>query len=220
MIVSFFFSFLPILPRCRSTFAQDYSTYWVGVESPPVNVRKRSIDVLTSSTPISTLRTTTPPYYSPTVDYEVSILRPITSRPLITRQTCFSHPIIITATDHRLSRERAGEVKSCPNIEIIKPLSLWYLFTIVNVFDRTNALWYLLYLFRMTEMWSRFMLLYFWQITDWLFYGEINRYHRIFLRILDGNGWTADIYASIGNLKMQKLYKVNVAWKIYGISKV
>ncbi|XP_043583133.1 putative ferric-chelate reductase 1 homolog isoform X1 [Bombus pyrosoma] len=54
----------------KSTFAQDYSTYWVGVESPPVNVRKRSIDVLTSSTPISTLRTTTPPYYSPTVDYE------------------------------------------------------------------------------------------------------------------------------------------------------
>lgn len=113
-----FFSFLPILPRCRSTFAQDYSTYWVGVESPPVNVRKRSIDVLTSSTPISTLRTTTPPYYSPTVDYEVSILRPITFRPLITRQTCFSHPIIIAATDHRLCRERAGEVKSCPNIEI------------------------------------------------------------------------------------------------------
>ncbi|KOC65651.1 Putative ferric-chelate reductase 1 like protein [Habropoda laboriosa] len=54
----------------KSTFAQDYSTFWVGVESPRVNVRKRSIDVLTSSTPISTLRTTTPPYYSPTVDYE------------------------------------------------------------------------------------------------------------------------------------------------------
>lgn len=58
----------------RSTIAQDYSTYWVEVESPQVNVRKRSIDVLTSSTSITTLRTTTPPYYSPTVDYEVSIL--------------------------------------------------------------------------------------------------------------------------------------------------
>ncbi|XP_043793259.1 putative ferric-chelate reductase 1 homolog isoform X1 [Apis laboriosa] len=54
----------------KSTIAQDYSTYWVGVESPQVNVRKRSIDVLTSSTSITTLRTTTPPYYSPTVDYE------------------------------------------------------------------------------------------------------------------------------------------------------
>ncbi|XP_015433243.1 PREDICTED: putative ferric-chelate reductase 1 homolog isoform X2 [Dufourea novaeangliae] len=54
----------------KSTFAQDYGTYWVGVESPRVNVNKRSIDVLTSSTPISTLRTTTPPYYNPTVDYE------------------------------------------------------------------------------------------------------------------------------------------------------
>ncbi|XP_076665949.1 putative ferric-chelate reductase 1 homolog isoform X2 [Andrena cerasifolii] len=54
----------------KSTFAQDYSTYWVGVESPRVNVGKRSIDVLTSSTPVTTLRTTTPPYYSPTVDYE------------------------------------------------------------------------------------------------------------------------------------------------------
>ncbi|XP_043508551.1 putative ferric-chelate reductase 1 homolog isoform X1 [Frieseomelitta varia] len=56
----------------KSTIAQDYSTYWVGVESPQVNVRKRSIDVLTPSTPISTPRTTTPPYYSPTVDYETT----------------------------------------------------------------------------------------------------------------------------------------------------
>ncbi|KAG7202882.1 hypothetical protein KM043_010030 [Ampulex compressa] len=54
----------------NSTFAQDYATYWVGVESPRVTVLKRSIDILTSSTPISTFRTTTPPYYSPTVDYE------------------------------------------------------------------------------------------------------------------------------------------------------
>ncbi|XP_031831549.1 putative ferric-chelate reductase 1 homolog isoform X2 [Nomia melanderi] len=54
----------------KSTFAQDYSTYWVNVESPRVNVNKRSIDVLTSSTPITTLRTTTPPYFSPTVDHE------------------------------------------------------------------------------------------------------------------------------------------------------
>ncbi|XP_017875392.1 putative ferric-chelate reductase 1 homolog [Ceratina calcarata] len=54
----------------KSTFAQDYNTYWVGVESPRVNVRKRFIDVLTSSTPGTTQRATTPPYYSPTVDYE------------------------------------------------------------------------------------------------------------------------------------------------------
>ncbi|XP_076289953.1 putative ferric-chelate reductase 1 homolog [Lasioglossum baleicum] len=54
----------------KSTFAQDYSTYWVDVESPRVNVNKRSIAVLTSSTPASTHRTTTPPYFSPTVDYE------------------------------------------------------------------------------------------------------------------------------------------------------
>ncbi|KAI4503757.1 hypothetical protein M0802_001160 [Mischocyttarus mexicanus] len=51
----------------NSTFAQDYATYWVGVESPKVTVLKRSIDVLTSSTLSSstTLRTTTPPYYQP-----------------------------------------------------------------------------------------------------------------------------------------------------------
>ncbi|XP_035740364.1 putative ferric-chelate reductase 1 homolog isoform X1 [Vespa mandarinia] len=49
----------------NSTFAQDYATYWVGVESPKVTVLKRSIDVLTSSTSSTTLRTTTPPYYYP-----------------------------------------------------------------------------------------------------------------------------------------------------------
>lgn len=61
----------------QSTFAQDYSTYWVGVESPQVNVRKRSIDVLTSSTPISTHRTTTPPYYNPPADHEIDTEDPI-----------------------------------------------------------------------------------------------------------------------------------------------
>ncbi|XP_012535787.1 putative ferric-chelate reductase 1 homolog [Monomorium pharaonis] len=52
----------------NSTFAQDYSTYWVGVESPRVIVDKRSIRVSTPPTPITTFRTTTPPYYS-TVSY-------------------------------------------------------------------------------------------------------------------------------------------------------
>ncbi|XP_014608300.1 PREDICTED: putative ferric-chelate reductase 1 homolog [Polistes canadensis] len=52
----------------NSTFAQDYATYWVGVESPKVTVLKRSIDVLTSSTSSTTLRTTTPPYYNPRDD--------------------------------------------------------------------------------------------------------------------------------------------------------
>ncbi|XP_015186206.1 PREDICTED: putative ferric-chelate reductase 1 homolog isoform X2 [Polistes dominula] len=52
----------------NSTFAQDYATYWVGVESPKVTVLKRSIDVLTSSTSSTTLRTTTPPYYTPRDD--------------------------------------------------------------------------------------------------------------------------------------------------------
>lgn len=65
---------------CSSTFAQDYSTYWVGVESPRVTVDKRSIDVLTSSTPVTTFRTTTPPYYSRTVNYVVSIIFPVVSR--------------------------------------------------------------------------------------------------------------------------------------------
>lgn len=49
----------------NSTFVQDYTTYWVGVESPKVNIFKRSIDILTSSTFPTTLRTTTPPYYTP-----------------------------------------------------------------------------------------------------------------------------------------------------------
>lgn len=53
----------------NSTFAQDYSTYWVGVESPRVTVDKRSIRVSTPPTPITTFRTTTPPYYSHTVSY-------------------------------------------------------------------------------------------------------------------------------------------------------
>ncbi|XP_025160068.1 putative ferric-chelate reductase 1 homolog isoform X3 [Harpegnathos saltator] len=57
----------------NSTFAQDYSTYWVGVESPRVTVLKRSIDVLASPTPITTYRTTTPPYYSQTVDYATKV---------------------------------------------------------------------------------------------------------------------------------------------------
>ncbi|GAB1860968.1 Putative ferric-chelate reductase 1-like protein [Camponotus japonicus] len=54
----------------NSTFAQDYSTYWVGVESPRITVNKRStIHVLTSPTPVTTFRTTTPPYYGRTVNY-------------------------------------------------------------------------------------------------------------------------------------------------------
>ncbi|XP_071560444.1 putative ferric-chelate reductase 1 homolog isoform X1 [Temnothorax nylanderi] len=53
----------------NSTFAQDYSTYWVGVESPRVTVDKRSIRVSTPPTPVTTFRTTTPPYYSHTVSY-------------------------------------------------------------------------------------------------------------------------------------------------------
>ncbi|KAL0118629.1 hypothetical protein PUN28_009358 [Cardiocondyla obscurior] len=53
----------------NSTVAQDYSTYWVGVESPTVIVDKRSIRVSTPPTPMTTFRTTTPPYYSRTVSY-------------------------------------------------------------------------------------------------------------------------------------------------------
>ncbi|KAH0954035.1 hypothetical protein HN011_008237 [Eciton burchellii] len=53
----------------NSTFAQDYSTYWVGVESAKVAVSKRSIDVLATTTPVITFRTTTPPFYRPTIDY-------------------------------------------------------------------------------------------------------------------------------------------------------
>ncbi|XP_066596553.1 putative ferric-chelate reductase 1 homolog isoform X3 [Prorops nasuta] len=76
----------------NSTFAQDYSTYWVGVESPRVTVLKRSIDILTSSTAQNTFRTTTPPSFSPTVFYE-----PLkTQEPIYdgcgTTKTCFGVP--------------------------------------------------------------------------------------------------------------------------------
>ncbi|XP_015126559.1 putative ferric-chelate reductase 1 homolog [Diachasma alloeum] len=47
----------------NSTFAQDYSTYWVGIESPRITVLGRSIEVMTSPTPPPTERPTTPPYY-------------------------------------------------------------------------------------------------------------------------------------------------------------
>jgi len=60
-----------------STFTQDYSTYWVGVESAKVAVSKRSIDVLATTTPVITFRTTTPPFYRPTVDYTVSTRSPM-----------------------------------------------------------------------------------------------------------------------------------------------
>ncbi|KAK2589300.1 hypothetical protein KPH14_007851 [Odynerus spinipes] len=56
----------------NATFVQDYATYWVGVESPKVVVLKRSIDILTSSTFPTTLRTTTPPYYTPKRDETLS----------------------------------------------------------------------------------------------------------------------------------------------------
>ncbi|XP_076166775.1 putative ferric-chelate reductase 1 homolog isoform X2 [Ptiloglossa arizonensis] len=76
----------------KSTFAQDYSTYWVGVESPRVNINKRSIDVLTSSTPTSTFRTTTPPYYNPTVDYETKETEDPLYNGCGTTKNCFGTP--------------------------------------------------------------------------------------------------------------------------------
>ncbi|XP_066596547.1 putative ferric-chelate reductase 1 homolog isoform X2 [Prorops nasuta] len=75
----------------NSTFAQDYSTYWVGVESPRVTVLKRSIDILTSSTAQNTFRTTTPPSFSPTVFYELKTQEPIYDG-CGTTKTCFGVP--------------------------------------------------------------------------------------------------------------------------------
>lgn len=87
----------------NSTFAQDYSTYWVGVESPRVNVRKRSIDVLTSSTPITTLRTTTPPYYRPTVDYETKDAEDPLYTGCGSTKNCFGTPAKCTETKNCLA---------------------------------------------------------------------------------------------------------------------
>lgn len=52
----------------NSTFAQDYSTYWIGVESPKVTVQRRSIDIKTVPTPAPAPRTTTPPVFVPSVE--------------------------------------------------------------------------------------------------------------------------------------------------------
>lgn len=48
-----------------ATIAQDYSTFWVGVESAPVELSKRSIDPFQPSNFPTRPRTTTPPYYVP-----------------------------------------------------------------------------------------------------------------------------------------------------------
>ncbi|XP_020280985.1 putative ferric-chelate reductase 1 homolog isoform X2 [Pseudomyrmex gracilis] len=76
----------------NSTFAQDYSTYWVGVESSRVTVDKRSIDVSAAPLPISTFRTTTPPYYSPAVDYATKDVEDPFYTGCHTTKNCFGAP--------------------------------------------------------------------------------------------------------------------------------
>ncbi|XP_032675276.1 putative ferric-chelate reductase 1 homolog isoform X2 [Odontomachus brunneus] len=76
----------------NSTFAQDYSTYWVGVESPRVTVLKRSIDVLTTPTPITTYRTTTPPYHIQTVDYTTKVEEDPFYTDCSSTKNCFGAP--------------------------------------------------------------------------------------------------------------------------------
>uniref|UniRef100_A0A0C9QEG1 CG8399_2 protein n=1 Tax=Fopius arisanus TaxID=64838 RepID=A0A0C9QEG1_9HYME len=79
----------------NSTFAQDYSTYWIGVESPRITVLGRSIEVMTSPTPPPTERPTTPPYYeapvAPEKDEALTRKRAIYSGCGTTR-TCFGAP--------------------------------------------------------------------------------------------------------------------------------
>ncbi|XP_015598085.1 putative ferric-chelate reductase 1 homolog isoform X2 [Cephus cinctus] len=76
----------------NSTFAQDYSTYWVGVESPRITVLKRSIDILTAPTPTTTPRTSTPPYYSPTVKTTVNVAENPLYDGCGTTKNCFGAP--------------------------------------------------------------------------------------------------------------------------------
>ncbi|XP_046610894.1 putative ferric-chelate reductase 1 homolog [Neodiprion virginianus] len=76
----------------NSTFAQDYSTYWVGVESPRVSVLRRSIDVKTVPTVATSLRTTTPPIYTPFAEDRA----PVADDPFYngcgTTKNCFGTP--------------------------------------------------------------------------------------------------------------------------------
>ncbi|CAH0550076.1 unnamed protein product [Brassicogethes aeneus] len=56
----------------NATIAQGYDTFWVGVESPQVEISKRSPD---DAPPLSSTRrpkTTTPPYFTPQADKESS----------------------------------------------------------------------------------------------------------------------------------------------------
>ncbi|XP_034935155.1 putative ferric-chelate reductase 1 homolog [Chelonus insularis] len=56
----------------NSTIVQDYATYWIGVESPPITVLKENIELSEPSIPLSsTQRTTTEPYYEPMTESPV-----------------------------------------------------------------------------------------------------------------------------------------------------
>ena len=63
-----------------TTFAQDYATYWVGVESPGVSVLQNSIEVQQGSQNDPAIRTkppsvTTSPYYDlPTRDTTPAVI--------------------------------------------------------------------------------------------------------------------------------------------------
>ncbi|XP_012233897.2 putative ferric-chelate reductase 1 homolog isoform X1 [Linepithema humile] len=77
----------------NSTFAQDYSTYWVGVESPRVIVNKRSgINVSASPLPVTNFRTTTPPYYTRTDNYATKDVEDPFYTGCHTTKNCFGSP--------------------------------------------------------------------------------------------------------------------------------
>lgn len=54
-----------------ATIAQGYDTFWVGVESPQIEISKRSVDDPLPSTP-KRIATTTPPFFSPPESKEAS----------------------------------------------------------------------------------------------------------------------------------------------------
>ncbi|XP_012256779.2 putative ferric-chelate reductase 1 homolog [Athalia rosae] len=77
----------------NSTFAQDYQTYWVGVESPRVSVLRRSIDVKTVATPAPAPRTTTPPVWNPPVKETATGVADPFYDGCGAAKNCFGHPV-------------------------------------------------------------------------------------------------------------------------------
>lgn len=54
-----------------ASFVQDYSTYWVGVESEPVVISGNTITVMTTPAPPTSARPPTTPYYDLPINKKV-----------------------------------------------------------------------------------------------------------------------------------------------------